>query len=99
MKKFQNKYRIPSARLQNWDYAQRAVYFVTICTANREHFFGRIQNNEMIYSNIGSIAAQEWIKTPEIRPDMNLELGEFVVMPNHFHGVIFIGNNEIFMPP
>ncbi len=37
---------------------------------------------------------EEWLKTPGIRPDMNLELGEFVVMPNHFHGVIFIGNNE-----
>ena len=94
MAKFNNKYRIESARLQNWDYAQRAVYFVTICTANREHFFGRIQNGEMVCSNIGTIAAQEWIKKPEIRPDMNLELGEFVVMPNHFHGIIFIGNNE-----
>jgi REP element-mobilizing transposase RayT len=94
MAKFNNKYRIESARLQNWDYAQRAVYFVTICTANREHFFGGIHNNEIIYSEIGAIVAQEWIKTPEIRPDMNLKLGEFVVMPNHFHGVIFIGTNE-----
>lgn len=93
MAKFNNKYRIESTRLQNWDYAQRAVYFVTICTANREHFFGKIQNGTMIHSNIGAIVAQEWIKTPEIRPDMNLELGEFVVMPNHFHAVIFIGNN------
>ena len=94
MAKFNNKYRIESTRLQNWDYAQSAAYFVTICTANREHFFGRVQNGEMVYSDIGAIVAQEWIKTPEIRPDMNLELGEFVVMPNHFHGVIFIGNNE-----
>lgn len=94
MAKFNNKYRIEPARLQNWDYAQRVVYYVTICTANREPFFGMIQNNEMIYSNIGTIVTQEWIKTPEIRPDMNLELGEFVVMPNHFHGILFIGNNE-----
>jgi REP element-mobilizing transposase RayT len=48
----------------------------------------------MVYSDIGAIVAQEWVKTPEIRPDMNLELGEFMVMPNHIHGVIFIGNNE-----
>lgn len=53
-----------------------------------------VQDYEMVYSNIGTIVVQEWIKTPEIRPDMNLALGEFVVMPNHFHGIIFIGNNE-----
>lgn len=94
MAKFNNKYRIEPARLKNWDYSQRAVYYVTICTANREHFFGKVQDEEMVYSNIGAIVEQEWVKTPEIRPDMNLELGEFVVMPNHFHGIIFIGNND-----
>ena len=94
MAKFKNKYRIESTRLQNWDYSRVAVYFITICTANRDHFFGIVKNNEMVYSDIGAIVAQEWVKTPEIRPDMNLELGEFMVMPNHFHGVIFIGNNE-----
>lgn len=40
--KFKNKYRIPSARLQNWDYGANATYFITICTKNREHFFGKI---------------------------------------------------------
>jgi REP element-mobilizing transposase RayT len=94
MAKFKNKYRIESTRLQNWNYSRVAVYFITICTANRDHFFGIVKNNEMVYSDIGAIVAQEWVKTPEIRPDMNLELGEFMVMPNHFHGVIFIGNNE-----
>ncbi|WP_208022755.1 transposase [Flavobacterium jejuense] len=44
-------------------------------------------------SEIGKIVADEWMKTPEIRPDMNIELGKFIVMPNHFHGIIFIGNN------
>jgi putative transposase len=94
MAKFKNKYRVEPARLKNWNYAQRAVYYVTICTAHREPFFGKIDNKEMILSPIGSIVEQEWVKTPEIRPDMNLELGEFVVMPNHFHGILFIGNNE-----
>ncbi|KAB1154099.1 transposase [Flavobacterium luteum] len=94
MAKFKNKYRIESTRLKNWDYSRQAAYFITICTANREHFFGKTENEEIILSLIGSIVEQEWIKTPDIRPDMNLELGEFVVMPNHFHGIIFIGNNE-----
>lgn len=93
MTKFNNKYKIESTRLQHWDYGQRAVYFITICTANREHLFGKIENQYFFPSEIGKIVAQEWIKTPDIRPDMNLELGEFIVMPNHFHGIIFIGNN------
>lgn len=94
MAKFNHKYRIESARLKSWDYAQKGVYYVTICTANREHFFGKIENEYMTLSEIGKIAEEEWKKTPEIRPDINLELGEFVVMPNHFHGIVFIGNNE-----
>jgi hypothetical protein len=48
--KFQNKYRIPTARLQNWDYGSDALYFITICTANRECYFGNIVNGEMVLS-------------------------------------------------
>jgi putative transposase len=92
--KFLNKYRIPSARLQDWDYKSAAPYFVTICTHNREHYFGEIRDGEMQLSAIGQIVEAEWTKTPAIRPDMNLELGEFVVMPNHFHGILIIGENE-----
>ena len=94
MDKFQNKYRIPSARLRNWDYGWSAAYFITICTKGRECFFGEIVDEKMQFSEIGKIAENEWLKTPGIRPDMNLELGEFVIMPNHFHGIIIIGENE-----
>ena len=94
MKKFQNKYRIPSARLQNWDYGAMGAYFITICTQNREHFFGEIIENEMILNDLGKKVEEEWLKTIELRPDMNLELGNFVVMPNHFHGILIIGHNE-----
>lgn len=92
--KYQNKYRIASARLKNWNYASSASYFITICTANREHYFGEIIEQKMNLSVLGNIVEQEWIKTIALRPDMNLSLGEFVVMPNHFHGIIFIGENE-----
>lgn len=92
--KFKNKYRINSARLQSWDYANNAAYFITICTKYREHYFGEIADDEMHLNEIGKFTEQEWIKTPELRPDMNLELGEFVVMPNHFHGIIIIGENQ-----
>ena len=93
MDKFLNKYRIPSARLQNWDYGWNASYFITICTASRECFFGEIKNGEMHLSEIGKIVEYEWLNTPEIRPDMNLILGPFMVMPNHFHAIIMIGEN------
>lgn len=92
--KFQNKYRVPSARIQNWDYGSNAMYFVTICTKNREYYFGEIENGIMVLSEIGEIVKTEWLKTFEMRPDMNLQMGEFVVMPNHFHAVIIIGENE-----
>ena len=101
MKKYKNKYRIKSARHPNWDYGSYGLYFITICAQNREHFFGDIvktQNNvlsqEMKLSEIGKIVETEWLKTFEMRPDMNLLMGEFVVMPNHFHAIIGIGDND-----
>lgn len=91
---FQNKYRISSSRLQKWNYANPGMYFITICTANRECYFGKIIDKQMQLSELGKIAETEWVKTIELRPDMNLQLGEFRVMPNHFHGIIVIGNNN-----
>jgi len=54
--KYQNKYRIKSARLAGYDYRQAGLYFITICTHNREHYFGEIVDNEMKLSNIGMLA-------------------------------------------
>jgi len=92
--KFQNKYRISSARLQNWNYGWNGFYFVTVCTKNREFYFGDISDGRMELSEIGEIVKMEWLKTFEMRPDMNLGMGKFVVMPNHFHGIISIGDNR-----
>ena len=103
---FKNKYRIPSARLQIWNYADNAMYFITICTVNRECFFGDIVETrciasltdkpeyEMQLNDLGKTVEMEWLKTKELRPDMNLELCEYIVMPNHFHGIIWIGDNQ-----
>jgi len=95
--KFQNKYRIPSARLQTWDYANNGAYFITICTQNREHFFGNIKNGIMQLSEIGKLAAQFWYEIPNHFP--MVELGNFVVMPNHVHGILIINktNDEPFV--
>ena len=49
---------------------------------------------KMELNDLGKIVEMEWLKTKEVRPDMNLELGKFIVMPNHFHGIIFIDDNQ-----
>ena len=90
--KFQNKYRIPSARLQHWDYGWDAAYFVTICTKDRECFFGEIENGLMNLSKIGVIADVLWYEIKNHAT--NIELGEFVVMPNHIHGIIILNGND-----
>lgn len=90
--KFQNKYRIASARLQTWDYRWAGSYFITICTQNREHFFGEIINGKMQLSAVGIIADILW---HEIKNHAkNIELGEFVVMPNHIHGILILNGND-----
>lgn len=90
---FRNKYRIPSARLVGWDYSRPGAYFVTICTRNRVCWFGGVKNGKMVLSDIGKIVHDEWAKTPKIRP--NVKLDEFVVMPNHFHGILIIKNDDV----
>jgi len=97
MKKYQNKYRIPSARLQSWDYGNNGAYFITICTANRDHFFGDIvdtaESDESIMqlNALGKIAKKYWMKIPDHFPFV--KLGNFVVMPNHTHGILIIDKN------
>lgn len=95
---FNNKYRSESARLRGYDYAQTGAYFVTICTFDRIRYFGEIIDDVMNRSEIGKIAEREWIVTPQIRPDMQIEMDAFVVMPNHIHGIIVIGINPYNTP-
>jgi len=89
---YKNKFRIPSIRLQNYDYSGDGYYFVTICTKNREHFFGNVVNKEMVLNGLGQIAVQYWLEIPKHFP--NVILDEFVIMPNHIHGIIIIENKN-----
>lgn len=93
-KKFKNKYRISSTRLQTWDYGNDGAYFITICTRHRKHFFGEIVlgefEQEMNLNDYGKIADLYWEEIPEHFPI--IELGNYVVMPNHVHGILIIDN-------
>lgn len=92
--KYLNKYRISSARLQTWDYANKGAYFITICTKDRHHYFGHVINGKMVLTNAGVIADILW---HEIKNhNKNIELGEFIVMPNHVHGILILdGKNDL----
>ena len=143
MEKFQQKYRIPSARLKGYDYGSNGLYYVTICTQQRIHYFGEIvetrdcaserdyasddrtvetrdcaslydcasnsdketgnrpslpnqaetHNRASLHSTqMGSIAHQYWNEIPHHYPFV--ELDEFVVMPNHMHGILFFNKPD-----
>ena len=82
------KPRRKSIRLQEYDYSQPGAYFVTICTHDRNCLFGEIVDGRMILNEMGEIVESQWIKSPEIRSEIELDV--FQIMPNHFHAVVFI---------
>jgi REP element-mobilizing transposase RayT len=88
MKYDPEKHHRRSIRLKDYDYSQSGAYFITICTYNRECLFGEIVNVGMILNEFGKIAWEEWDNNAKIRK--NLVQDEYVVMPNHVHGILFI---------
>jgi REP element-mobilizing transposase RayT len=90
MKYDPQKHHRRSIRLKGYDYTQAGAYFVTICAYQRLHVFGEVINGEMVLNETGKIARDEWFKTAELRPYVELFEDEFVVMPNHGHGIIWI---------
>lgn len=64
------------------------MYFVTVCTKNMEQWFGRVIDKKMKLNVLGQIVRNEWIKTGKIRNQV--ELDEWIIMPNHFHGIILL---------
>lgn len=77
-------------RLKSFDYSTDGFYFITICTANRENFFGEIRNGKMIPNACGEIVQKCWQEIANHFPDARLD--EFIVMPNHIHGIVWIEN-------
>jgi len=80
-----------SIRLQGYDYSQNGAYFITLCTHNRECLFGQIQNGQMILNEYGKMVEQCWNNLSNHYD--NIELDAYVIMPNHFHGIILITDN------
>ncbi|MDP2885877.1 MAG: hypothetical protein Q8P51_12750, partial [Ignavibacteria bacterium] len=75
-------------RLVGHDYSQPGEYFVTMCTKDREDLFGEITGGEMKLNEVGEIAVKCWKEIPRHYPSIKLD--EFVVMPNHVHGIIVV---------
>ena len=87
------KRRRNSLRLQGYDYSQEGAYFVTIVTWQREMLFGEVVGGEIVLSEIGKIVREEWERTPIIRREV--ELGAYVVMPNHFHAIVIFNEHAV----
>ena len=77
-----------SIRLRGYDYAGAGAYFLTICTHERSNWFGDVENGVMILNVFGQIVREEWLLSADIRAE--IELGDYVIMPNHLHGIVWI---------
>lgn len=82
-----------SIRLKGYDYSQAGLYFITICTQNRECLFGEFRSPEMILNDAGNIANECWLVIPNHFP--NVILHEFIVMPNHIHGIVELKTESV----
>jgi len=83
-----NRHHRRSVRLPGYDYAQAGAYFVTLCAHLHECLFGAVVDEQVLLTEFGQVVVEEWHRTAELRPYVRLD--SYVVMPNHFHGVIWI---------
>ncbi len=83
-----NRHHRHSMRLKEYDYTNEGGYFVTVVTQGRETLFGEVVNEEMILNEFGKIVENTWFDL--IHHNLDIELDEFIVMPNHVHWIIII---------
>jgi REP element-mobilizing transposase RayT len=79
-------------RLKGYDYSQCGYYFVTICTKDREEWFGKVEDGEMVLNTYGEVARNCWYDLP--KHYLNCSLDSFVIVPNHVHGIIVIRSEK-----
>ncbi|HOX47124.1 MAG TPA: hypothetical protein PK668_26255 [Myxococcota bacterium] len=77
-----------SIRLRGYDYTQAGAYFVTVCAKDRENLFGEVVDGAMRLNQIGRIVDDEWRLSATLRDE--IEMDDWVVMPNHLHGIVLI---------
>lgn len=96
MKKYKNKHRIESIRAPWWDYSQPGLYFITICTKDKISYFGDLQYGRMEWTPVGVAAHLLWKEIPFHHQHVSLD--EFIVMPNHLHGILRLDEHVISNP-
>ena len=87
-----NKYQRHSLRIKNYNYSLPGAYFITVCTYRKENILGYIIDGKIELNVLGKITVKEWLRTFQIRK--NIQLDEYIVMPNHFHGIIILTENN-----
>ncbi len=92
-KQTQSKPNRKNIRLKGYDYSLIGAYFITICCHEKQHLFGRIRGGETHLNSYGRIVQDEWLRTQTMRK--NIVLDAYVIMPNHFHGILIIHNDII----
>ncbi len=92
MSLYRNKYRVESNRWQFWNYSSPGSYFITVCVENRFSVLGRVENRKMILSDAGKIVSGYFAELPTCHKRIILD--EWIIMPNHFHCIITLGNYD-----
>ena len=90
-------YHRRSIRLKHYDYSQPGFYFITICTQNKLKFFGEVKHGEMRLNDAGRMVEMLWQEIPKYYRRFNIR--EFIVMPNHIHGIIEIKHDFVGADP
>ncbi len=79
-----------SIRYEGYDYSSAGAYFVTLVTHHWDHLFGEVEKGVMRLNDYGVIVKEEWFKSATIRKEIELDIDEFIIMPNHIHGIVQI---------
>jgi REP element-mobilizing transposase RayT len=91
------KYHRRSIRLKEYDYSSPGAYFVTICTQRGENIFGKISHRKINLGKFGKIVKSTWLDLPKHYPNIRIDV--FSIMPNHFHGILFLDVGARFIVP
>tara|TARA_R110000868_G_scaffold304437_17_gene565321 strand:- start:53054 stop:53683 length:630 start_codon:yes stop_codon:yes gene_type:complete len=82
-----------SLRLKGFDYSTEGIYFITISSKTKNFPLSTIVHDTVVLTPLGKVIENEWLKTPKIRT--GITLGNFIIMPDHFHALIMLHDNSI----